>query len=199
MTLATQPRGGSIVELVPSAGADPAKLLTAYVSPAKDITILGLDTDGGIDPDDLERSRLVQRRRPSTEHVLPAPRLERRRHAAASSTSGFLTTSHVRSGRVLGTARLRLRADQHTDHGAPPMSETSADRRARRLTRSQLLRRAGGAAAAVAVGGAAPSYAFAGPLRYTGRWLAGDLSVVQWSHFVPRYDALVQDVGRRLG
>jgi hypothetical protein len=47
LTLTTQPRGGSIVELVPSATADPPKLLTAYVSPAKDITILGLDTDGG--------------------------------------------------------------------------------------------------------------------------------------------------------
>lgn len=61
--------------------------------------------------------------------------------------------------------------------------------RARRLTRSELLRRAGVAAAAVAVGGATPSYAFAGPLRYQGRWLAGDLSVVQWAHFVPRYNA----------
>jgi hypothetical protein len=50
LTLTTQPRGGSIVELVPSATADPSKLLTAYVSPAKDITILGLHTDGGAIP-----------------------------------------------------------------------------------------------------------------------------------------------------
>jgi len=47
MTLTTQPRGGSIVGMVPSSGADPAKLLTAYISPAKDITILGLDRNGG--------------------------------------------------------------------------------------------------------------------------------------------------------
>jgi hypothetical protein len=47
LTLTTQPRGGSIVELVPSATADPSKLLTAYVSPANDITVLGLDMDGG--------------------------------------------------------------------------------------------------------------------------------------------------------
>ena len=47
MTLATKPRGGSIVDLVPGPGADPSKLLTAYVSPASDVTILGLDTDGG--------------------------------------------------------------------------------------------------------------------------------------------------------
>jgi hypothetical protein len=47
MTLTTKPRGGSIVDVVPSSGADPSKLLTAYVSPASDVTILGLHTDGG--------------------------------------------------------------------------------------------------------------------------------------------------------
>ncbi len=36
--------------MVPAPGADGSKLLTAYVSPAKDITILGLDTDGGSIP-----------------------------------------------------------------------------------------------------------------------------------------------------
>ena len=56
------------------------------------------------------------------------------------------------------------------------------------ITRSRLLRRAAGAAAATVIGGASAPYAFAGPLRYTGRWLAGDLSVVQWSHFVPAYN-----------
>jgi hypothetical protein len=50
MTLATEPRGGSIVELVPATAADGSKLLTGYVSPAQDITILGLDTDGGSIP-----------------------------------------------------------------------------------------------------------------------------------------------------
>ncbi len=52
---------------------------------------------------------------------------------------------------------------------------------------------------ATALGGASAPYAFAGPLRYTGRWLAGDLSVVQWAHFVPAYDGLVQEVGARRG
>jgi hypothetical protein len=47
MTFATQPTGGSIVELVRGPGSDRSKLLTAYVSPARDITIFGLDTDGG--------------------------------------------------------------------------------------------------------------------------------------------------------
>lgn len=50
MTAATKPRGGSIVDVVRSSGADPSKLLTAYVSPARDVTILGLDTDGGAIP-----------------------------------------------------------------------------------------------------------------------------------------------------
>ena len=65
----------------------------------------------------------------------------------------------------------------------------SADTRGEGLTRSELLRRAGvAAAAAIVVGGTTP-YAFAGPLKYKGRELKGNLSIVQWRHFVPRYDA----------
>ena len=56
------------------------------------------------------------------------------------------------------------------------------------LTRSALLRRAGIAAAAVAVGGGTAPYAFAGPLKHTRRSLKGDLSIVQWNHVVPEYD-----------
>ena len=66
------------------------------------------------------------------------------------------------------------------------------------ITRSQLLRRAAGAAAAVTALGAAPR-AFAGPLRYSGRWLAGDLSVVQWSHFVPAYGGWLRTWAREWG
>ena len=58
-----------------------------------------------------------------------------------------------------------------------------------RLTRSALLRRAGVAAATMGAAGIAVPYAFAGPHRFTGRWLAGELSIVQWAHFVPRYNA----------
>jgi hypothetical protein len=50
LTLTTKPRGGSIVEMTPAAGADLSKLLTAYVSPARDITVLGLHMDGGSIP-----------------------------------------------------------------------------------------------------------------------------------------------------
>jgi multiple sugar transport system substrate-binding protein len=67
------------------------------------------------------------------------------------------------------------------------------------LTRSQLLRRAGVAAAVVAVGGGRAPYAFAGPLKHTGRWLSGELSVVQWIHFVPRYDAWFRTWARTWG
>ena len=57
-----------------------------------------------------------------------------------------------------------------------------------RLTRSDFLRRAGAAAAALAVGGAAAPAAFAGPHRYTRRQLKSNLSIVQWKHVVPAYD-----------
>jgi hypothetical protein len=46
LTLTTRPIGGSIVDVVQRPGTDPAKLLTAYISPASDITILGLDRNG---------------------------------------------------------------------------------------------------------------------------------------------------------
>ncbi len=46
VTLTTKQIGGHVVAVVPQPGADPAKLLTAYVSPASDLTILGLDRNG---------------------------------------------------------------------------------------------------------------------------------------------------------
>ena len=57
------------------------------------------------------------------------------------------------------------------------------------LTRADFLRRAGVAGVSVAVGGATAGRAFAGPLRYGGRELKGRLSIVQWEHVVPAYDA----------
>ena len=56
------------------------------------------------------------------------------------------------------------------------------------LTRGQLLKKAGAGAAAVGLAGAGAPFAFAGPLRYKGRWLKGNLSIIQWVHFVPSYD-----------
>ncbi len=57
-----------------------------------------------------------------------------------------------------------------------------------RLSRRDLLKKAGVGAAAVGVTGASAPFSFAGPLRYKGRWLKGDLSIIQWVHFVPAYD-----------
>jgi len=70
------------------------------------------------------------------------------------------------------------------------MSDLSDDpRRASGLTRRELLRRAGVGAAAIGVGsGASKAFAFAGPHKFTGRWLKGDLAILQWVHFVPDYD-----------
>ncbi len=67
-----------------------------------------------------------------------------------------------------------------------PRSEAWSDTT---LTRAQLLRRAGAAAAVVAVAGASPRPSFAGPLRFAHRSLKGELSIVQWSHVEPAYDA----------
>ncbi len=57
-----------------------------------------------------------------------------------------------------------------------------------RLDRRELLKKAAVGAAAVGVSGAAAPFSFAGPHRYKGRWLKGDLSIIQWVHFVPAYD-----------
>jgi multiple sugar transport system substrate-binding protein len=58
----------------------------------------------------------------------------------------------------------------------------------RRLDRRELLKRAAVGAAAVGAGGATAPYSFAGPMKYKNRQLKGDLSIIQWIHFVPAYD-----------
>src|SRR5438477_438947 len=57
-----------------------------------------------------------------------------------------------------------------------------------RLSRREFLKRSGAGAAAVGLGGAAAPFAFAGPHKYTGRYLKNNLSIMQWVHFVPAYD-----------
>ena len=47
-SLVTEPRGGRIVELVARPGVEPTKLVSAYLSPGGNITVLGLDTRGGL-------------------------------------------------------------------------------------------------------------------------------------------------------
>ena len=67
------------------------------------------------------------------------------------------------------------------------------------LTRAALLRRAALGGAAVLAGGSVVPRSFAGPLRYARRSLAGTLSIVQWEHVVPAYDAWLDDWAARWG
>ncbi len=57
-----------------------------------------------------------------------------------------------------------------------------------RLTRRELLKKAGIGVAAAGVAGAGAPFSFAGPMKYRHRELKGDLSIIQWVHFVPAYD-----------
>ena len=67
---------------------------------------------------------------------------------------------------------------------------TTTDEGGSGLSRRELLRRAGvgAAAAGIAGSGAGKAFAFAGPHKFTHRQLSGDLSILQWVHFVPDYD-----------
>jgi multiple sugar transport system substrate-binding protein len=56
------------------------------------------------------------------------------------------------------------------------------------LSRREFLKKAGAGAAALGVAGAAAPFSFAGPMRFKGRWLSGNLSALTWVHFVPSYD-----------
>jgi multiple sugar transport system substrate-binding protein len=57
-----------------------------------------------------------------------------------------------------------------------------------KLDRRELLKKAGIGAAAVGASGAAAPFSFAGPMKFKNRHLKGDLSIIQWVHFVPAYD-----------
>jgi multiple sugar transport system substrate-binding protein len=57
-----------------------------------------------------------------------------------------------------------------------------------KLSRRDLLKKGAAGAAAVGAAGAAAPFSFAGPLKYKGRYLSGNLSLITWVHFVPAYD-----------
>jgi len=69
----------------------------------------------------------------------------------------------------------------------------------RRISRRELLKKAGAGAAAVGAAGAGAPFAFAGPHKYTGRWLSGNLSAITWVHFVPSYDAWLDPWAKQWG
>ena len=58
----------------------------------------------------------------------------------------------------------------------------------RKISRRDLLKKGAAGAAAVGVSGAAAPFSFAGPMKYKNRHLKGNLSIIQWVHFVPAYD-----------
>jgi multiple sugar transport system substrate-binding protein len=78
---------------------------------------------------------------------------------------------------------------------------TANDKPAREggLTRSDLLRRAGVGGAALVIGGSVVPTSFAGPLRFAGRAQKGTISIVQWEHVVPAYDAWLDAWATRWG
>jgi multiple sugar transport system substrate-binding protein len=67
------------------------------------------------------------------------------------------------------------------------------------FTRGELLRRAGSVAASIGLAGGGAGRLFYGPLKFKGRELKGDLSIIQWAHFVPAYDAWLGDYARAWG
>jgi multiple sugar transport system substrate-binding protein len=67
------------------------------------------------------------------------------------------------------------------------------------LTRRELLKKAGVGAAALSVAGATARYSFAGPLRFKGRDLSGNLSLLTWVHFVPAYDQWLDPWAKQWG
>ena len=73
-------------------------------------------------------------------------------------------------------------------------SSDDPSRREGRYDRRELIRRAGAAGISIGVAGSGFGQAFYGPLRFKGRWLKGDLSIIQWAHFVPAYDKWFTDV-----
>jgi multiple sugar transport system substrate-binding protein len=64
-----------------------------------------------------------------------------------------------------------------------------SDKKAKTLSRQELLKKGAAGAAALSAAAATPPFSFAGPLRYKGRWLSGNLTALTWVHFVPSYDA----------
>ena len=73
-------------------------------------------------------------------------------------------------------------------------SSDDPSRREGRYDRRELIRRAGAAGITIGVAGSGLGQAFYGPLRFKGRWLKGDLTIIQWAHFVPAYDKWFTDV-----
>ena len=62
------------------------------------------------------------------------------------------------------------------------------------LTRRDLIRRAGLGAVVLVYGSSGVKTAVAGVPKYRHKELAGTLRIMQWSHFVPKYDVWFDNV-----
>ena len=62
------------------------------------------------------------------------------------------------------------------------------------LTRRELIRRAGLGAIVLTFGAAGAKTSVAGATRYRHKQLSGTLRIIQWSHFVPKYDTWFDNV-----
>src|SRR3989440_652683 len=61
-------------------------------------------------------------------------------------------------------------------------------RREGRYDRRELLRKGGAGVVSIGIAGSGFGQAFYGPLRFKGRDLKGDLTIITWAHFVPAFD-----------
>src|SRR2546421_1564849 len=61
-------------------------------------------------------------------------------------------------------------------------------RREGRYDRRELLRKGGAGVVSIGIAGSGFGQAFYGPLRFKGRDLKGDLTIITWAHFVPNFD-----------
>ena len=68
-----------------------------------------------------------------------------------------------------------------------------------KLSRRELLKKAGAGAVAIGVSGVTAPYSFAGPLKFKDRELKGSLTVLTWVHFVPSYDAWLDPWAKKWG
>jgi multiple sugar transport system substrate-binding protein len=69
----------------------------------------------------------------------------------------------------------------------------------KKLNRRELLKRGAVGAAAFGAAGVQAPFSFAGPHKYTGRWLSGNLTAITWVHFVPSYDQWLDPWAKQWG
>ena len=113
--------------------------------------------------------------RPALQHV-PRP-LHRRVHRRRFPLTDSLSAHGPHRGKEIQMADDSRTTDR-------PEEEVAGGR----VTRREILKKAGAGSLLVVYGGAVPKTAAAGVPKYRHKELAGTLRIIQWSHFVPAYD-----------